>query len=89
MVWRIELTEDAKHALAKLDKPVARRITAFLKVRVASLDDPRSVGQALRGSKLGDFWKYRVGDYRVVCSIDDGVVQIVVIKIGHRGDVYR
>ena len=57
--------------------------------RVAKLDDPRSIGEALKGSKLGDFWKYRVGDYRLISSIEDGVMRILVVKVGNRRDVYR
>ncbi len=89
MAWRIELDDAAKKDLAKLDKPLARRITAFLRERVAVLDDPRSIGEALKGSKLGDFWKYRVGDYRIIGSIEDGAVRILVVKIGNRREVYR
>ena len=63
MAWRIEIGDKAKKDLAALDKVVAKRITAFLRERVAQLDDPRSIGEALKGSKLGAFWKYRVGDY--------------------------
>ena len=75
--------------LAKLDKQVARRILAFLRERVAVLDDPRTVGEALKGSKLGEFWKYRVGDYRVITNIEDGVMRILVLKVGNRREVYR
>ncbi len=75
--------------LAKLDKQIARRITEFLRERVAVLDDPRSIGEALKGSKLGDFWKYRVGDYRIISSIEDGALRILVVKIGNRREVYR
>lgn len=89
MAWRIEIDEAAKKDLAKLDKPVARRVTAFLRERVSTLDDPRSIGEALKGSKLGDFWKYRVGDYRVIASIEDGALRILVVKIGNRREVYR
>ena len=89
MVWRIELDDGAKKDLAKLDKQLARRITAFLRERVAVLDDPRSIGEALRGSKLGEFWKYRVGDYRIISHIEDGALRILVVKIGNRGEVYR
>ena len=67
----------------------ARRILAFLFERVAKLEDPRSIGEALKGSKLGDFWKYRVGDYRLISSIEDGVMRILVVRIGNRRDVYR
>jgi mRNA interferase RelE/StbE len=89
LAWRIELDDAAKKDLAKLDKQLARRITAFLRERVALLDDPRSIGEALKGSKLGEFWKYRVGDYRIISSIEDGAVRILVVKIGNRREVYR
>ena len=89
MAWRVEFEDAALKELAKLDKPVARRILAFLRERVSPLDDPRSVGEALKGSKLGDFWKYRVGDYRVIVHIEDGALRILVLKVGNRREVYR
>ena len=89
MAWRIEFDDAALKELAKLDKPTARRILAFLRERVAVLDDPRSVGEALKGSKLGAFWKYRVGDYRVIANIEDGAVRILVLKVGNRREIYR
>ena len=67
----------------------AKRITDFLRTRVATLDDPRSLGEALKGSRLGDFWKYRVGDYRIICDIQDGKLIVLVVEIGHRSSVYR
>ncbi|AIA56785.1 RelE/StbE family addiction module toxin (plasmid) [Acidithiobacillus caldus ATCC 51756] len=75
--------------MAALDRAVAKRITAFLRERVAQLDDPRSIGEALKGSKLGAFWKYRVGDYRIIASIEDGALCILVVRIGNRREVYR
>lgn len=89
MVWQIELTETARKSLSKMDRPVATRIATFLRERVATLDDPRSIGQALSGSNLGDFWKYRIGDYRLICDLQDSVFRVLVVEIGHRGDVYR
>jgi mRNA interferase RelE/StbE len=89
LAWRIEFEDAALKELAKLDKPVARRIVAFLLERIAVLDDPRSVGEALKGSKLGDFWKYRVGDYRIVANIEDEALRILVLKVGNRREVYR
>lgn len=62
MAWKIELDPGAERELSKLDPPIARRILGFLRDRLATLDDPRSIGEALKGSKLGAFWKYRVGD---------------------------
>ena len=89
MAWKVELDSAAERDLDKLDPQTARRILAFLHGRIAPLDDPRSIGEALKGSKLGDFWKYRVGDYRLVASIEDDVLRILVVKIGNRREVYR
>ena len=89
LAWRVEFEDAALKELAKLDKPVARRILAFLRERVAALDDPRSVGEALKGSKLGEFWKYRVGDYRIVAHIEDKALRVLVLKVGNRREVYR
>jgi len=89
LAWLIEFDDAAKKDLAKLDKQIARRITTFLRQRVAVLDDPRSIGEALTGSRLGEFWKYRVGDYRIISHIEDSVLRILVVKIGNRGSVYR
>jgi len=89
MAWRIEFDRAAERELGKLDPQVAKRILLFLHERVANLDDPRSIGEALKGSRLGDFWKYRVGDYRLISSIEDGALRILVVKIGNRREVYR
>lgn len=89
MAWQVELDRAAVRDLKKLDRPTARRILTFLQSRVAALDDPRSIGEALRGSRLGEFWKYRVGDYRIIARIEDAAVRILVVRIGNRRDVYR
>ena len=89
MAWRIEFDPAAEKELRKLGGEPARRILRFLSDRVSRLDDPRSLGEALKGSKLGDFWKYRVGDYRVIADIQDGLLLILVVRIGNRRDVYR
>lgn len=89
MAWQIELDRAAVRDLTKLDRPTAQRILTFLRDRVAALDDPRSIGEALRGSRLGEFWKYRVGDYRVIARIEDAAVRVLVVRIGNRRDVYR
>ena len=89
MVWRIELDPAADRELNKLDPQTTRRILSFLHDRVATLDDPRSIGEALKGSKLNEFWKYRVGDYRIIANIEDGALQILIVRIGHRREVYR
>lgn len=89
MVWRIEFKPEAMDELGRLDQVVQRRIIKVLRERIAPLDNPRSLGQSLTGKELGQFWKYRMGDYRVVCSIMDDVITILVIRIGHRREVYR
>lgn len=89
LAWLIKFDEATEKDLAKLDKQTARRILAFLRERVAVLDNPRSIGESLKGTKLGDYWKYRVGDYRIIASIEDHAVRILVVRIGNRKEVYR
>lgn len=89
MAWRVELSSLAEKNLDQLDPQIARRILTFLLERVAQLNDPRSIGDPLKGSKLGEFWKYRVGDYRIISSIEDGALLVLVVKIGNRKAVYR
>ena len=89
MAWQIEFDPSAAKELTKLDKPTARRIVQFLRERVSPLTNPRSLGEALRGDDLGSFWKYRLGDYRVVAEIIDRRVVIIVVRVGHRREVYR
>lgn len=89
MAWRVELSDSAAKQLRKLDPLIAKRILTFLRDRVAALEDPRSIGEALRGKDFGDFWKYRVGDWRIIADLDDGVMVITVIRLGNRRDIYR
>ena len=89
MGWAIEFDEAAKKELARLDRQVARRLLYYLTQRVISLKDPRSVGQALKGSKQGEFWKYRVGDFRIIASIQDQKMIILVLRVGNRREIYR
>lgn len=79
MAWKVKLNDKAEKELDKLDKPVAQRILRFLYERVALLDDPRSIGEDLKGSQLGEFWRYRVGDYRIVCRIEDDELYVLVV----------
>ena len=89
MAWTISYTETALKQLKKLDRPVARRLVDFMDERVAGAADPRSVGQALTGPLLGSYWRYRVGDYRIICDLQDGALTVLVLEVGHRKDVYR
>ncbi len=88
MAWKIEFERAALKELEKLDKPVARRILKFLHQRVGKLDDPRKIGARLQGT-LSEFWKYRVGDYRLICSLENDRLVVLVLRIGHRREVYK
>jgi mRNA interferase RelE/StbE len=89
MVWKVEISSLAQKNLDQLDPQIARRILSFLHERLIRLDDPRSIGETLKGSRLGEFWKYRVGDYRVIAKIEDGALRILIVRIGNRREVYR
>ena len=88
MAWSIEYAQTASRQLRRLDKAIAHRIVDFMDERIASSNDPRSLGKALKGP-LGDLWCYRVGDYRILCNIQDGVLTVLVLQIGNRREVYR
>ena len=89
MTWSIKYTESAQRQLRKLDRQFAIRVLDFMDERVALLDDPRAIGKNLTGPKIGVYWRYRVGDVRVICDIRDHELLILVIEVGHRRDVYR
>ena len=89
MAWQIDYTLQAQHQLAKLDKTSARRIVDYMERQVAPLADPRTLGKALAGQKLGKYWRYRVGNYRVICDIQNNVLRVLVVGVGHRKQVYR
>ncbi|HEY1208678.1 MAG TPA: type II toxin-antitoxin system RelE/ParE family toxin [Terracidiphilus sp.] len=88
MAWTIEYAESAQKQLRKLDRAAARRILDFMDKRVAQSDDPRAMGKALNGP-LGDLWRYRVGEFRVICDIQDKVLTVLVLRVGNRREVYR
>lgn len=87
MVWTINYSDRALKSLRKMDKQNARRIVDFMDLRIAVAADPRQSGKALKGD-LGEFWRYRVGDYRILCEIRDNELIILVATIGHRREVY-
>ena len=88
MAWKIELDPATERNLERLDPQVARRILEFLYERVARLDNPRSIGRALQGPKFGELWKYRVGDWRIICKIEDQYLIVLVLRIRHRSMAY-
>ena len=89
MAWRIEFSADADRELRKLDPPQAKRILRFLQERIVPSEDPRILGKALQGTRLGEFWRYRVGSFRLICKIEDDRFLVLVLRIGHRKEIYR
>ncbi len=87
MSWDYRFTERAIKQLRKLGPQASQRVIAFLDERIKNCEDPRQFGKALRGD-LGEFWRYRIGDYRILCQLIDGELIILVVKAGHRRDIY-
>ena len=89
MAYTIEFDPAAVRDLKKLDRPTQIRLIGFLRDRVGSMDNPRAIGELLAGAKLGNFWKYRVGDWRIICDIQDRRITVRVLRVGNRREVYR
>ena len=88
MAWTIEFDPRTERDLKKIGKQEARRVRDFLRDRVATLDNPRRLGKPLKG-QLAELWRYRIGDIRVVCELRDDTLVILVVRVGHRKQVYR
>ena len=73
--------------MSRLDQQVARRIRNFMRERVAGFENPRRIGHALHG-RLSGHWRYRVGDWRVICDIQDAALGVLVVEVGGRDEVY-
>ena len=86
MAWKVEYSVVALKTLQRFDPPVRRRILSFVETRVMA--EPRRIGEALKG-RFGEYWKYRVGDYRLICDIEDATRTVWVLQIGDRKEVYR
>lgn len=89
MAWTIKYTESSLRQLKRLDKPAAQRVLGYLDERVAVLTDPRAAGKNLVGPKMGSYWRYRIGDIRVICDIQDHALVVLVVEVGHRREVHR
>lgn len=89
MGWRVEISPLAKRQIKNINLQDARRLLIFLYERVGKRTDPRAIGKALKGDDLGEFWKYRVGDFRIIAAIKNKVMTVFVVRLGHRQDVYR
>ncbi|MDZ7804356.1 type II toxin-antitoxin system RelE/ParE family toxin [Thiohalophilus sp.] len=88
MTWRIKYALSVQKSVTKLNPQVRQRLRDYLEKRIANLDDPRHVGKPLKGQHR-ELWRYRVGDYRIICEIQDDTLVVLVIRIGHRKEVYR
>lgn len=88
MAWTIEITRTAEKQIKKLHRVAQAAITRFLRERVQTASNPRQWGKPLHGDK-GGLWRYRVGDYRLICDIQDDKITVLMLTVGHRKDVYR
>ena len=88
MAWKIEFEQEAEKELARIDRQQAKQILKYLFERIATPEDPHRFGEALRFN-LSGFWKYRIGNYRVICDIQDETVTVLVLRVGHRRKVYK
>jgi mRNA interferase RelE/StbE len=89
LAYEIEFDPEAVKDLRKLDRSIQVRLLAFLRQRVAPLENPRDLGEALTGATLGSYWKYRVGDWRIIFDIQDRRLIVRVLRLGNRRDIYR
>jgi mRNA interferase RelE/StbE len=88
MPWTVELLEDAFKTLKQMDATTRNRIRRFIREQLQGTDNPRERGKALTGRYAGK-WRYRVGDYRLICQLQDARLVVLVVEIGHRSDVYK
>lgn len=88
MTWRVEWDDRARKELRKLDQPVQKEILKYLRTRIVESKNPRLFGQNLSGNKVG-LWRYRVGDYRLICRIEEEIFVVLVVGVGHRKEVYE
>lgn len=88
MAWRVQISRTAEKQTRKLDRQIQTEIVRYLRERVEGATNPRDFGKPLRGEKKG-LWRYRVGDYRIICDIRDAERTVVVLALGHRKHVYR
>ncbi len=87
MIWKVTFKDEAVKQLRKLNPNIQDRITDYLRTRIATEEDPRRFGKALTGDLKG-LWRYRVDDYRIVCLIDNDILTVLIVKIGHRRNIY-
>ena len=87
MTWTIEFDDRARKELRKLDRPSQKEILKYLRDKIATTDNPRRFGKSLQ-SNLAGLWRYRVRDFRIICNIEDDVLTVLIVKVGHRKKIY-
>lgn len=87
-MWQVEYTDLAEADILALDKPIRKRILQFFRDRVPTHPDPKQIAEPLSGALRG-LWRFRVGDYRAICDIQGDRLIVLVLEVGHRGDIYR
>lgn len=87
MAWTVEVSDFAEHQLRKLDRTVQKRLLDWLDDRLEGCKNPRHFGEALKGDLAG-LWRYRVGDYRIICEIQDARLVVLALAVGHRREIY-
>lgn len=88
MTWKIEWDDRARKELRKLDPSVQKEILNYLRIRIAKSTNPRAFGQSLSGNKAG-LWRYRIGNYRLICKLEANTLVVFVISVGHRKEIYE
>ena len=88
MAWLIEFDPDAFEDLKQLDGEIQRRVIRYLRERISTIEDPRRFGKPLRGEYKG-LWRYRIGDFRLICAIEEAQFRVRVLRVGHRREVYE
>ena len=87
MAWTVEVSNYAEKQLRKLDKPIQKRLLDWLEDRIEGCKNPRHFGEPLRGEMAG-LWRYRIGDYRVICEVQDQQLVVLALAVGHRREIY-
>jgi len=87
LAWTVEVSDYAEKQLCKLDKPIQKRLLDWLEDRIEGCKNPKHFGEPLRGEMAG-LWRYRIGDYRVICEIQDKQLVILALAVGHRREIY-
>jgi mRNA interferase RelE/StbE len=88
LAWTVEFLLTAQQQIKKLDRTTQQRITSFFRNRIMPAEDPRRLGKLLHGDK-GGLWRFRIGDYRAICKIEEERLVVAVLEVGHRREIYR